>query len=107
MWETQVRSLVGKIPLEKGVASHSSIFAWRIPWTEATAPGVPENQTMTEGLRLPLFTFREAEEGRLGWESRAASSNLGLRSPARWYPPGHLPFWGFCYFIKNRVEFYS
>ena len=25
---------VGKIPLEKGMAMHSSIFAWRIPWTE-------------------------------------------------------------------------
>ena len=26
---------VGKIPLEKGMAAHSSILAWRIPWTEA------------------------------------------------------------------------
>ena len=25
---------VGKIPLEKGMASHSSILVWRIPWTE-------------------------------------------------------------------------
>ena len=25
---------VGKIPLEKGMATHSSILAWRIPWTE-------------------------------------------------------------------------
>ena len=25
---------VGKIPLEEGMASHSSILAWRIPWTE-------------------------------------------------------------------------
>ena len=25
---------VGKIPLVKGMASHSSILAWRIPWTE-------------------------------------------------------------------------
>ena len=34
--ETWVRSLgqVGKIPLEKGMATHSSILAWRIPWTE-------------------------------------------------------------------------
>ena len=27
---------VGKIPLEKGMASHSSILAWEIPWTEET-----------------------------------------------------------------------
>ena len=26
--------LVGKIPLEKGMATHSKILAWRIPWTE-------------------------------------------------------------------------
>ena len=34
MWETQVLSLGQKDPLEKGVATHSSILAWRIPWTE-------------------------------------------------------------------------
>ena len=33
MWETQVRSLGCKDPLEKGTAIHSSILAWRIPWT--------------------------------------------------------------------------
>ena len=32
--ETWVRSLGQKDPLEKGVATHSSILAWRIPWTE-------------------------------------------------------------------------
>jgi len=32
--ETQFRSLGQDDPLEKGVATHSSILAWRIPWTE-------------------------------------------------------------------------
>ena len=32
--ETQVRSLGGEDPLEKGMAAHSSILAWRIPCTE-------------------------------------------------------------------------
>ena len=32
--ETWVRSLVLEDPLEKGMATHSSILAWRIPWTE-------------------------------------------------------------------------
>ena len=32
VWETQVRSLDQKDPLEKGMAAHSSILAWRIPW---------------------------------------------------------------------------
>ena len=37
MQETQERrvpSLVRKIPLEKEMATHSSILAWKIPWTE-------------------------------------------------------------------------
>ena len=33
MWETWVRSLGWEDPLEKGQATHSSILAWRIPWT--------------------------------------------------------------------------
>ena len=32
--ETQVRSLGGEDPLEEEMATHSSILAWRIPWTE-------------------------------------------------------------------------
>ena len=32
--ETRVRSLGREDPLEKGMATHSSILAWRIPWTE-------------------------------------------------------------------------
>ena len=34
MWETWVWSLGGKDPLEKGMATHFGILAWRIPWTE-------------------------------------------------------------------------
>ena len=34
MRETQVRSLGQEDPLEKGMATHPSILAWRIPWTE-------------------------------------------------------------------------
>ena len=32
--ETQVQSLGGEDPLEKEMATHSSILAWEIPWTE-------------------------------------------------------------------------
>ena len=35
LWETWVQSLVWEDPLEKSMATHSSILAWRIPWTEA------------------------------------------------------------------------
>ena len=34
MQKTQVQSLSQEYPLEKGMATHSSILAWRIPWTE-------------------------------------------------------------------------
>jgi len=33
---TRVQSLGGKDPLEKEMATHSSVLAWEIPWTEET-----------------------------------------------------------------------
>ena len=38
-WETWVRFLGREDPLERGLATHFSILAWRIPWTEE--PGRP------------------------------------------------------------------
>ena len=46
--ETWVRSLAQEDPLEKGMASYSSILAWRIPWTGtwwATVHGVAKSWT--------------------------------------------------------------
>ena len=34
MWETWARSLGWEDPLEQGTATHPSMLAWRIPWTE-------------------------------------------------------------------------
>ena len=34
MRETQVRPLDGEDPVDKGMATHSSILVWKIPWTE-------------------------------------------------------------------------
>ena len=34
MQETQIQSLGWEVPLEKEMATHSNILAWRIPWTE-------------------------------------------------------------------------
>ena len=34
MWEIWVRSLGWEDPLEEGMATHSNILAWEIPWTE-------------------------------------------------------------------------
>ena len=47
MQETQVRSLGWEDPLEKGMATHSSVLAWRIPCTEESGEvyGVAKSQT--------------------------------------------------------------
>ena len=63
MQETQVQSLNWEDPLEKGIATHSSILAWRIPWTEE--PGglqsmgsqkldMTEQVTLTRDLWWPV-----------------------------------------------------
>ena len=42
VWDTWFRSLVWEDPLEKEMATHSSILAWKIPWTEE--PGVLQSK---------------------------------------------------------------
>ena len=63
MQETWVRSLGQEDPLEKKMTTHSSILAWRIPWTEESgglqspkSPKEPKESDMTEQLTLSLFT---------------------------------------------------
>ena len=57
MRETQVQSLDQKDPLEKGMATHSSILSWRILWSEEPGGlqsiGHKESDT-TEGLTISL-----------------------------------------------------
>ena len=65
--ETQVQSLGREDPLEKGMVTHSSILAWRIPWTEE--PGalysprcrkdldMTERQTNTGNLLFPYSRY--------------------------------------------------
>ena len=61
MQETQLQSLDQEDPLEKGMATHSNILVWRIPWTEE--PGGlfsswgHKQSDMTERLTLSLFTI--------------------------------------------------
>ena len=45
MRETWVPSLDQEDPLETGMATHSSILAWRISWTEESVHGVAKSQT--------------------------------------------------------------
>ena len=57
--ETQVRRLGQEDALDKGMATHSNILAWRIPWIEETgglqSMGSQESDT-TEQLTLSLFS---------------------------------------------------
>ena len=63
--ETQVLSLGQEDPLEKEMATHSSILAWRIPWTEE--PGglhsmESQRQTLTEATEnATKRTYRTAQ----------------------------------------------
>ena len=57
MQETQVWSLGWEDPLQKGKATHSSILAWRIPWTEE--PWGHKESDTTEWWILSLSKFSE------------------------------------------------
>ena len=72
-WETWVPSLGQEDPLEKEMATHSSILAWRIPWTEELgglqSTGCKESYT-TERIH---FHFQQ----------RAPLSLISILSPSR------------------------
>ena len=55
IWETWVRSLGWDDPLEKRKATHSSILAWRIPWTVWSSPWGHKESDTTEWLSLLFF----------------------------------------------------
>ena len=66
MWETMVQSLGWEDPLEIGMATHSSILAWRIPWTEESG-GLHSmelqragHDSMTNSL-LTLFIWKRGD----------------------------------------------
>ena len=61
MQETWVQSVGWKDPLEKGVATHSSILAWRIPWTEEPGGlqvhGITKESDTTETLHFHFIPY--------------------------------------------------
>ena len=58
MWETSVRSLGWEDPLEKEMAAHSNILAWRIPWMEE--PGRLQSMGSQRGTLLSDFFHFQA-----------------------------------------------
>ena len=89
MYETRVWSLGWEDPLEKGMAIHSSIFAWRIPWTEET--GGPQSMgsqrvghdwktdttTTTKGNQPRLSIGRTDAEAPIFWPPDVRSQLIG------------------------------
>ena len=64
--ETQVQSLSWEDPLEKEMATHSSIRAWRIPWTEDPGSGHKELDMTTQltfqfSLKMPESLLKLVE----------------------------------------------
>ena len=56
MQETWVRSLGQKDPLEKGMATHSTILAWRIPWTEEPGGYSPWSHKESDMTELKILS---------------------------------------------------
>ena len=72
MWETQVRSLGEEDPLEKEIATHSSILAWRVPtdrgawwatvhrvaksWTHLSLSAIPSLQMYLREMKAYMCT---------------------------------------------------
>ena len=54
--EIRFRSLGQEDPLEKGMATHSSILAWRIPWTEETAGYSPWGHKESDTTKMITCT---------------------------------------------------
>ena len=61
-WETQVLTLGWKDPLEKEMATHSSILALRIPWIEATVHRVTKSQKQLSDFISLHFTSEPIRE---------------------------------------------
>ena len=64
MQETWVQSLDWKDPLEKGMATHFNILAWRISWTEEPGElhvvhGIAKSQTQLSNFHLILIKYSQ------------------------------------------------
>ena len=74
----RVESLGWESLLEEGMATHSSILAWRIPWTEKPgwlqSIGVAKSQTQLKQLGTHARTFQEESGSSFGTSERVDSS---------------------------------
>ena len=78
MQEPRVQSLGQEDPLEKEMATHSSILAWRIPWTKE--PGRLQSMGSQEWTRLSDYTTTTRHSACT--ETHQCSLGLSLQTPA-------------------------
>ena len=82
MWETWVQSLGREDLLEKEMATHSSILAWKIPWTEepglATVHGVAKSQTWLSDFTHSLRATEKIKKKTLKNPENFQSGSQGL-----------------------------
>ena len=76
MLETRIRSLGWEDPLEKGMTTHSSTLAWRIPWTEELG-GLQSMGLQRDGHNLVTNTFTFTTKHRLGKKLRTMAKEGG------------------------------
>ena len=87
MWETWVRSLGQEDHLEEKTATHSSILAWRIPWTEE--PGGLQSmglQSVGHNWATNTFIFFLVNYETWGWFWESLSPNMQLVSDGKGSP---------------------
>ena len=91
--ETQVQSLGWEDPLEKEMATHSSILAWRIPWTEEPgglqSVGVPESDTTKHLTLITLISLSTTPRV-------FPDISIGKESACNEGDPGSIPGLGRC-----------
>ena len=69
MQETWIQSLGWEDPLENGKATHSSILAWRIPWTTCIVHGVTKSQTCLSDFHWAFLIALSVKNLPAMWET--------------------------------------
>ena len=87
MWETRVRSLGWEDLLEKEMATHSSVLAWRIPWTEEPGGYSPRGRKESDTAeRLHFKVYLHWQEGSLTTGANLIKSLQQPRRPGDGFP---------------------
>ena len=80
MWETRLRSLGWEDPLEKEMTTHSSILAWRIPWTEEEHHRRAGRAGMKKG-GAKIGRKELSPQAHFSWMSERFRNGLPLKAP--------------------------